>query len=373
MWGLINFSICYANTLSTRVIGDATYATIDKLDKQLPFGPILFNGAVLPAGFLSVAYHGALSLLASALVLKGGAGDMSWLAMMVFSICWTIGVYVPLTHWQANTQTIFTNANVGWMTAGSTAGYGVLDHAGAHHIHMAAGASAMVLAFCMGTLKKAPAALGDFADRGVFWTLFGFTGYLVMGDPNSGSGGNGPTLVNIFMSVATAVLTTTTLDVLVNRKATPSAEGVIRGVTYGLIAMTAGGSLISPMWAAFFGFATVLLVTIVDRLIGAAGLVGLGQDSVFCVHFLGAAISSALTGLWTNPTYSGGVIAGSFYGNSAQLGRQCGGIAVVLLEASVATAVIYGFVYAISIAANTPIHSPAEEKKDAALTIASVA
>jgi len=361
MWGLINFSICYAATLSTRVIGGANFATIDSL------------GLAGYPGFntVAVAYHAALSIFASSLVLKAGAGSMNWLPLMIFSICWTIGVYAPLTHWQSNTglaQKGGDGGNIGWMSAGSTAGYGVLDHAGAHHIHMAAGASALVLAFCMGNLKTAVAA--ESADS-VFWTLFGMTGYLVLGDPNSGSGGSGPTLVNILMAVATAVLTATTIDVLVvqHGKGAPTSAAVVRGITLGLISMTAAGSLISPMWAAFFGFATVLLITIVDSAMALTGLVGLGQNSVFSVHFLGAAISSALTGLWTNPTYSGGVIAGSFYGNSVQLGRQCGGIAAVLLEASVATAIIYAFVFIVGLAIKVPVHPPAE-KKEAVLTSA---
>jgi ammonia channel protein AmtB len=75
----------------------------------------------------------------------------------------------------------------------------------------------------------------------------------------------------------------------------------------GLIAMTAGASLISPMWALFFGFFTTLYCYIVSELIVARYFPALGWNSTFSLHFLGAATSSALTGLFASGTFNNNI------------------------------------------------------------------
>ncbi len=324
--------ICYATTLDTRVIGDASYATIDKI--------------VAAAGTASVSYHGLLAVLSSTLVLAAGAGKLSWLTMLAFSIMWIIGVYAPLTHWQSV---------AGWMSAGKAAGgitgYGVLDHAGAHHVLMSAGAASLALTTLLGGLKTAPAASAPSTPASALCAFLGLAAYIVYGDPNSLSGGSGPSLVNLLMATSTAILTASVFDVVLSTKGlgqgAPTQESAVRSLITGAVSVSAGASLISPMWAAFFGFFAVLGLYTLDFLVASVGLVGLGKGSVFSTYFLGAAISSALTGLFANASY-GGVGAGSFYNNSIQLGRQCAGISVVLLVSVVGTTVIYGFLLAVS-------------------------
>jgi Amt family ammonium transporter len=272
---------------------------------------------------------------------------------------------VPLTHWQSAVQ---ANTRIGWLSANG-GGYGLLDHAGAHHINMAAGATSLVLTFLLGSQAEAVKANECFTAA--LWTFFGMTGYLVAGDPNSKSGGAGPTLVNVLMSVSTAVFSAVVFEVLYNGgkkygHGTPTNATVITAINYGLVAVTSGASLISPMWAAFFGFATVLVCTILNQVLSKVKLDGLGTNSVFSIHFLGAAVSSALTGLFANPTYGGVVHAGSFYGNPIQLGRQCAGISVTLLVAVVGTIVSYAFVLLVSKAFGNITTSLAEHAEPAA-------
>jgi len=386
MWGLINFSICYANTLSTRVIGDATFATVDKLGAiQIPGNSLASNasGGVPSSALFSVfnvAYHGALSVLASSIVLAGGAGDLHFLPLFLFQIMWTIGVYVPMTHWQSATgplvATLVPGASgyVGWLSASTSTGFGVLDHGAAHHVHIIAGVSSGVLTFLIGDLNKRVEGSADYTAA--FWTFFAFTGYIVMGDPNSASGGSGPALLNILFSVAAGILTTTFIDVGVHQTfstvgiyewhrfgmGTAKAANVITGMNYGLIAMTAGASLISPMWALFFGFFTTLYCYIVSELIVARYFPALGWNSTFSLHFLGAATSSALTGLFASGTFNANIgNQGSFYGNAVQIGKQCAGISVGVLIAAVGTVAIFFFVSALAKAMGGSSHPAAAE------------
>jgi len=384
-----SFSICYSTTLNTRVIGDANWATVDKL------GLVSIGGGLYSQ--LNVAYHGALAVLASSLVLQGGAGKFGLMTGVLFIILWTIGVYAPLTHWQSAKQGLVPGApaTAGWLSAGG-GGYGLLDHAGAHHISMAAGASSLVITLLTGAQGKAitPSAThknvhhaNTESFNAALWSLFGYAGYLVMGDPNSASGGSGPALLNLILSVSAAVLTAGLWEVVYNHgkfnfHGKPSTVTVITSVHYGLVAVTAGASIISPMWASFFGFLTVAVCYALNAAADKFSLSGLGTNSVFSIHFLGAAMSSALTGLFANPSYGHGASgaytgAGSFYGNPVQLGRQCAGISVTLLVSAVSTVIIYCFVLAISkVLGNTTLslehveHHEEEAKADKPLTSA---
>jgi len=359
-WGLINFSIAYATTLSTRVIGNADFAPVDKMSREQ-----LLSG--------NVAYHGALSVLASAILQAGGADSLNFLPGLLFGLMWTIGVYVPLTHWQQNLY------SQGWLTAASKGSFGLLDHSGAHHIHMAAGISSLVLLLLLG--QKDTKAKGSECWTNAFWAFFAFTGYITLGDPNSASGGQGPALLNILLSVATAVLTAVFIDVGLNDyvkfgQGEPKAANLITAVYYGLIAQVAGASLIAPMWAAFFGFATVLIAYVVSELWLSKYIPAAGWNSVFSIHFLGAAVSSALTGLFASATYAGATAsgnAGSFYGNSVQLGKQAAGISVVVVVGAVGTVVIYLFVSAITKAVGGSPTGTAAEAPKAEAPLASVA
>jgi len=163
-------------------------------------------------------------------------------------------------------------------------GYGVFDHAGAHHIIMAGGATSLVLSFAMGKLGEKVVGNKDYTNT--MWLTFGLLGYLVMGDPLSQSGGAGPTLVNCFMSISGAILTNCAINIIHNEgkydfKGEPNVDGIIEALQYGLVAMTAGASVISPMWAVFFGFFTVLFAAAWNFFVFKVHLHGLGQFSVF--------------------------------------------------------------------------------------------
>ena len=255
---VLTLQICYGPTLNTRVIGDGSFATIDKL---------IWTSNGSGAFYSTVAYSAALAILANSITLTAGADKMSWWSMIIFQTLWTIGVYAPLTHWQNAGALSYINNDPtarlgGFLTAGSTWGYGVFDHAGAHHVIMAGGATALVLRFAFGTLGEKVEGNQDYTNT--MWLVFGLLGYLVQGDPLSQSGGAGPTLVNCFMSVSGAILTQCAFNIINNNnkwdfQGTPNAHCIIEALLFGLIAMTAGASVISPMWAVFFGYFSVVV------------------------------------------------------------------------------------------------------------------
>jgi len=367
LWGLLVFSICHANSLSTRVIGDATYAPIDKMIGAFNANIGLPINLLGGAGGLNVIYHGALSVLAISMVLQGGAAKMNFFAGLLFAAMWTLFVYTPLTHWESGVQAFvalipgnagLTNPGIGWLSANG-GNWGLLDHAGVHHISLAAGATSLALVFLMGKASEPAYPLNkDFTMT--LWYIFGMAGYVTMGDPNSVSGGTGPALLNVLMAMSSAIITASFYFVLQKLFrgqgiVSPDEETISTAAHYGIISIAAGASLVSPMWAAFFGFVTLTLCYFFNFAFDQLGLHGLACNSVFSIHFIGAATSSALTGLFASATFSSstGVIAasaGSLYGNTVQLGRQSAGIAISLLEAFIATVIIYAFVLLVSMA-----------------------
>ena len=332
-------------------------------------------------------------------ILLTATTKMNYLTCVFFSAIWLVASYVPLTHWMKTFAS--DNKYAGWM--GQT-GFGVLDSAGTHNIHMNAGVAFLVLSFWMGELRAKTVIIPDYDN--FFWLKLAFTGYIVGG--NFLPGGQAPTpytltpstldvsgtvtpfgakfapielgpkLINTIMASSTGFLTMVFIDVIFNHgqglfRGKPSAMNATTGALAGLIAVSCGAGHISPMWASFFGFYTALSVYVTPFILGFAGI---DQGySPFVLHFVGGAVGSALTGLFANSQYSGAVYTqdgsnyytytngqypnptsgvpnttkynGSFYGNSIQLGKQCAGISVVFLVSAVATTAAYWFVYAV--------------------------
>ncbi len=280
---------------------------------------------------------------------------------------------MPLTHWQSAVHAAvnllpngagfsLTNPGIGWLSANG-GNYGLLDHAGAYHISMAAGVSSLVLTFFMG--KASQPVHGSKNTNVALAVFFGMAGYLTFGDPNSLSGGSAPALVNTFMSVGAAVITGSVWQIIYNLTqghgfCAPTEENIILSMHYGLVAVTSGASLIAPMWAAFFGFFVVSLCFFMNFVFAQLQLEGLGANSIFSIHFLGAAFGAGLTGLFANPSYSStgpavvAVSAGSLYGNYVQLGRQVAGVTITFLVAGFATFITYAFVLLVSKAFGNP-------------------
>jgi Amt family ammonium transporter len=152
----------------------------------------------------------------------------------------------------------------------------------------------------------------------------------------------------------------------------PTAVGSALGTVTGLVGITPSAGLVSPMWAIFIGFFTVLGVFFVPKLLRRFT----GVDDVldcFAVHGVGGMIGAALTGLFANPSYSNGAyqgktgetFKGSFYGQANRLGLQCAGISVTILLSVVGTVLIYGVLWAIATALGDIVHIPLELQNNA--------
>jgi len=371
------------------------------------------------------------------------ATRMTWGNYIVFATLWTLGSYVPLTHWlfaQQGATYLWTIGDApeagviksGWLGAGID-GFGVQDFAAVHPIHINAGVSALVLTYWMRHHESVEHAVNvwEFLPSLLFgYALYitGATGVYAHGqagveqfgaDEHSvlawkGTIYNTLTSLGLYENAATALVNTllasaggaftwAVMEWVVAdahlevsggwRKlftGTPSATGSATGAVAGLVAISAAGGWVAPTWAIFFGFFTSSMVffgpTLVSRYLPNFSWAAKQNYSAFMVHGFAGAIGSALTGLFANTsfqacgyqdngaaglksenwfwhnqkeellnaftTYPGGFLSqpgsqqqgcfnGAFYYNAAQLGKQCAGITITILVATVVTSVAY--------------------------------
>src|SRR4029077_3139336 len=82
-------------------------------------------------------FQGAFAVIATALISGAAAARMKFGAWLLFASAWSLAVYAVLVQWTWNSE--------GWLFE-----RGVIDLAGGGPIHIAAGASGIVLALLLG-------------------------------------------------------------------------------------------------------------------------------------------------------------------------------------------------------------------------------
>ena len=227
-----------------------------------------------------------------------------------------------------------------WIWGGGWLGkLGMVDFAGSAVVHSVGGWAAFAGAIIIGPrigkygLDDRPKAiLGHnipLAALGVFILWFGWFGF------NPGS-----TLSGLSGSIATIAVTTNlaacaggvgAMLVAWFRYGKPDASMTLNGTLIGLVAITGGCAVVSPVAAIIIGFiagiVVVLSVEFIDKVLKVDDPVG-----AISVHGVGGALGIVMIGVFANPAYSaaagvngvgGAPAAGLLYGGGfAQLGIQ---------------------------------------------------
>lgn len=346
LWSLIGYSIAFGPSTSTGVLGGAADATLDQLSS---FTNLAYNGGTITQQ-LFASFQLMFAIITTAIIAGGVVGKIKWLYFLLFVAIWHLTVYCVLAHW------IFYYD--GWAFK-----YGIVDFAGGMVIHISSGVSAFVLAFWLGRGKPhvhhKPHNV-PFVLLGAALLWFGWFGFNA-GSALSAGYSAGLAFLNTQLGAAGGMLTWNVMEWVLNGdkafdfKGRPTAVGAATGAVAGLVGITPGAGLVSPMWSIFIGFYTALSVYFFPKLLKRFTGVDDVLD-VFAVHGIGGMVGSALTGLFTNPFYNTNPFStthvyepdksvagpvGSFYGNPIELGKQCAGISVAILYAIVGTTIIY--------------------------------
>ena len=311
VWALVGYSIAFAP--GGAAIGSLAYAGLRGVGLE-PQGTI--------PHLLFMAYQGTFAIITAALISGAVVERLRFSAYLAFIVIWVLAVYAPVAHWV-------------W-GGGFLAKAGALDFAGGAVVHVNAAAAALVAAIVVGPRKdygrhamlphNVPFTL---LGAGLLW--FGWFGF------NAGSALAANTtavlaFVNTLLAPAAALATWTALDLW--REGRVTAVGAATAIVVGLVAVTPAAGFVGPNSALILG--ALAAVPSYFALIYRARTTLDDSLDVVAAHGLGGATGAVLTGVFADPTWSGGA-SGLLAGNTLQVAIQAGSVLLVAAYSAGAT------------------------------------
>lgn len=276
------------------------------------------------------------AVITPVLILGAFAERVRFSGFLVFTILWSIFVYLPMAHWV-------------W-GGGFLMEMGAIDFAGGTVVHINAGISALVMALLVGRRKDykpgkpiTPHNI-PFVFMGTALLWLGWFGF------NAGSGLAADGLAaNAFLvtHIATcmAAVTWMTVDWIVNKK--PTTVGACTGAVAGLVAITPAAGSTDILGAICIGFITSLICFWMVAVIKPK----FGYDDAldaFGVHGIGGIIGSILTGVFATHFVTGADgVQGALYGDWHQLWVQIETTIITMVFSAVMTFIIFKIVDAV--------------------------
>lgn len=283
-----------------------------------------------------VLFQCMFAIITPALILGAFAERVKFSGFLLFTVLWSILVYLPVAHWV-------------W-GGGFLMDMGAIDFAGGTVVHINAGVSAFIMALLVGRRKDYRPGK-PFTPHNIPFVFIG-TALLWLGwfGFNAGSGLAADGLAaNAFLvthiSTCAAALTWMVIDWIVNKK--PTTVGACTGAVAGLVAITpAAGSTDIP-GALCIGVITSLvcfwMVAVVKPKFGYDDAL-----DAFGVHGIGGIIGSILTGVFATRLVTGADGAqGALYGDWHQLWIQIVATLISIVFSAVMTFILFKIVDAV--------------------------
>lgn len=283
-----------------------------------------------------VMFQCMFAIITPALILGAFAERVKFSGFLLFTVLWSILVYLPVAHWV-------------W-GGGFLMDMGAIDFAGGTVVHINAGVSAFIMALLVGRRKDYRPGK-PFTPHNIPFVFIG-TALLWLGwfGFNAGSGLAADGLAaNAFLvthiSTCAAALTWMVIDWIVNKK--PTTVGACTGAVAGLVAITpAAGSTDIP-GALCIGVITSLvcfwMVAVVKPKFGYDDAL-----DAFGVHGIGGIIGSILTGVFATRLVTGADGAqGALYGDWHQLWIQIVTTLISIVFSAVMTFILFKIVDAV--------------------------
>src|SRR6059058_1570362 len=269
------------------------------------------------------------AVITPALISGAFAERKRFKSFVLFSLLWSLLVYVPVAHWV-------------WGVGGWIRTLGALDFAGGTVVHITSGVSALVCALVMG--KRVGYGSEPMEPHNITMTVLG-AGILWFGwfgfNAGSALGANGlagVAFVNTNTATAAAMLGWILVEKL--RDGHSTTLGAASGAVAGLVAITPAAGFVSPVGAIILGLIAGAVCSLAVAL-----KYRLGYDDaldVVGVHLVGGVVGALLIGFLGSTRATGIGIDGLFYG---------GGWHLLKLQAiAVGAAVGYSFVATLVIA-----------------------
>ncbi|HPR03223.1 MAG TPA: ammonium transporter [Deltaproteobacteria bacterium] len=267
------------------------------------------------------AFQLMFAIITPALITGAFAERMKFSAFILFTVFWSILVYVPVCHW------VWGGGWLGTM--------GALDFAGGTVIHINSGVAALAAALIIGRRRgfgQEPFYPNNITltmlGAGLLW--FGWFGFNA-GSAVAANGVAGLAFFNTHVATAAAALSWIVFEQAVRKK--PTSLGFASGAVAGLVAITPGAGFVTPVPALAIGFVAGMLCYF-----AILAKEKLGYDDsldVVGVHGVGGLWGALATGLFASV---GGT--GLFYGDPHQFLVQLAGAMAVIVFSFVATSLV---------------------------------
>ncbi|MGE5539979.1 MAG: ammonium transporter [Gemmatimonas sp.] len=274
-------------------------------------GTATLSGTVPEAAFFM--FQMTFAIITPGLILGAFVERIRFGAVVLFTILWSLIVYVPVCHW------VWGN--------GFLAGLGVQDFAGGIVVHLTSGISAIIMALMVGPRRKFPTEIHPphspgmvMTGAGMLWVgWYGFNG----GSALAADGAAAMAITVTHISAATAACTWMLVEWLRYKRA--SCVGVVTGAVAGLATVTPASGFIGPFGGFVCGivagvicFEAVLLVKMrlkIDDSLDVMAVHGVGGiTGTLLTAFLGA---PALGGLGLSKLSVGGQFLAQLIGVGA--------------------------------------------------------
>jgi Amt family ammonium transporter len=245
---------------------------------------------------LHFAYQMMFFLITPGLFIGAFAERMKFKAILVFSIVWSLVVYVPCCYGV-------------WHKAGAFFGLtGVVDLAGGIVVHITAGVAALVACVMVGPRKEFPSAQLmphnlplTIVGAGMLWVgWFGFNA----GSQFAANGAAAMTLVVTHLSACAASVVWMLIEWTRNGK--PSALGIATGSIAGLAAITPASGKVGPIGAICIGCISAWVCWMACSKLKHKFRYDDSLD-VFGVHGIGGFVGTILVAVFGSTSFAGGL------------------------------------------------------------------
>lgn len=275
---------------------------------------------------LFAAFQMTFAIITPSLIIGAFAERMKFSAMLLFSLLWTVLVYVPVCHWV-------------W-GGGFLQQMGLLDFAGGTVVHITAGVAALVAAIVLGPRK----GFGRTAmpphnmtmtviGAGMLWVgWYGFNA----GSALAANGSAGMALVATHISASAGALMWMAIEW--KKFGKPSVLGIVTGMVAGLGTITPASGSVGPAGALVIGLCAGFVCFYMTHFIKRTLQIDDSLD-VFPVHGVGGILGTFMVGIFCAPGL--GIFSGMGFGaGNSSIGQQLGVQMLGILVTAVYTALL---------------------------------
>jgi Amt family ammonium transporter len=285
LWLAVGYSLTFSD-------GGNAQGWIGGLDKAFLAGVTRASvtGTVPESVFFM--FQMTFAVITPALVIGGFAERMRFSAVLLFSVLWSLLVYVPIAHWVWGG---------GWL-----ARLGVMDYAGGIVVHVSAGMAALVCAVVLGARRGFPHTAMTphnlpftVAGAGMLWVgWFGFNA----GSALAANGNAGMAMLTTHMGASAGALAWMIAEW--TRYGKPSMLGVATGMVAGLGTITPASGFVGPMGAVAIGLSAGTLCFFATQFLKRKLEIDDSLD-VSPVHGVGGVLGTLLTGVFAAVSLGG--------------------------------------------------------------------